>query len=205
MIDRESLILKHFRKVDSVIYSVLRSINFKEWVKPRKRKNSDYLAALCREVINQQLSDKVARVIVLRFDLLFGKRINAAKILKMSDQKLRAVGISNAKVSYIKNIARAFLKKPSMFDELHKLPDDQVVARLTSIKGVGPWTAEMFLIFTLDREDVFSFGDLGLKKAFAKLYGFENPQAKDIEKVVSKWSPFKSYGAMALWRSVDNN
>ncbi|TSC75310.1 MAG: DNA-3-methyladenine glycosylase II [Parcubacteria group bacterium Gr01-1014_30] len=204
MSEKRSLVLRHFRKVDSVIYEALKGINFKERSLLKKRASSDYLAALCREVINQQLSDKVARVIVARFDKTFGLKVKPRGLLGTSDKKLRALGISNAKVSYIKNIGRAFLQKPKHFSRLHKLPDEEVVTKLTSIKGVGPWTAEMFLIFTLGREDVFSYGDLGLRKAFANLYGVKNPKERDLEKVVSRWSPFKSYGAMALWRSVDN-
>ena len=84
-------------------------------------------------------------------------------------------------------------------DKLEQLADSEVVAELTKIKGIGPWTAEMFLIFTLKREDIFSYGDLGLNKAFKKLYG-----KKRIYAVVKPWSPYKSFGALALWHSLDN-
>ena len=123
--------------------------------------------------------------------------------MKISDQKLRDTGMSWAKTKYVKNIAEAYLKKSVQFDELHKLPDSEIIIQLTSIKGVGNWTAEMFLIFTLGREDVFSFGDLGLSKGFSRLYLIDNPTQDQIEKVVSKWIPFRSYGSIALWHSLD--
>jgi len=83
------------------------------------------------------------------------------------------------------------------------LSDDKVISELIKVKGIGRWTAEMFLMFTLGREDVFSFGDLGLNKGFCKVYGVESPSKKYIQKVISKWSPYKSYASMALWKSLE--
>ena len=122
----------------------------------------------------------------------------------MKDDALRNAGMSWAKVNYIKNIAEAYIKNAIQFDKFHILPDSEIITQLTSIKGIGNWTAEMFLMFTLGREDVFSHGDLGLRKGFTKIYKIENPSKDQIENVTSKWKPFRSYGSIALWHALDS-
>jgi DNA-3-methyladenine glycosylase II len=197
----------HFKKVDPVIYAAMKNLDFDEWIKPHSEKRgngSDYFSALCREIIGQQLSGKSATAIINRFNTLFNKSIiDPKKLIKLNDQVLRNVGMSWAKAKYVKNIADAYLTNTVQFSKLHKLPDEEVIEQLTTIKGIGNWTSEMFLIFTLGRENVFSHGDLGLRKGFAKLYQIENPTQKQIEKVVSKWIPFRSYGSIALWHTLD--
>lgn len=89
--------------------------------------------------------------------------------------------------------------------KLDSLSKEDVIKELTMVKGIGVWTAEMFLLFTLHREDIFSHGDLGLKKGFAKLYGVNNPTKEDIETVVKRWSPYQSYGSIVLWHHLDNS
>src|SRR4030042_5370631 len=197
----------HFKKVDPVIYIAMKDLDFNDWINPLKQKSQDgdsYFRALCREIIGQQLSGKAATAILKRFTNLFEKGvIDPEKLIKMKDETLRNVGMSWAKVRYVKNIAEAYLSNSVQFNKLHKLPDEVIASQLTSIKGVGNWTAEMFLIFTLGREDVFSHGDLGLKKGFAKLYEIEKPTQEQIEKVTSKWKPFRSYGSITLWHTHD--
>ncbi len=200
-------ILDHFREFDPIIYSSMINLDFDEWIKPHKKKysGSDYFSSLTKEIISQQLSGKAANAIIDRFKSIFDNdQIDPIQLLKINDQKLRDIGMSWAKAGYVKNIAKAYLEKSVHFDKLDELTDIEIVTELTSIKGVGPWTAEMFLIFTLGREDVFSHGDLGLRKGFEKIYEIENPTRIQIEKVISKWSPFKSYGSIALWHSLDN-
>src|SRR4030042_2121661 len=197
----------HFKKVDPVIYIAMKDLDFNDWINPLKQKSQDgdsYFRALCREIIGQQLSGKAATAILKRFTNLFDKSIiNHEKLIKMKDETLRNVGMSWAKARYVKNIAEAYLKNTVQFSKFHKLSNEEVIAQLTTIKGIGNWTAEMFLIFTLGREDVFSQGDLGLKKGFAKLYEIENPTKDQIEKVTSKWKPFRSYGSITLWHTHD--
>ena len=203
---KSNKILSHFRKADTVIFEIMKGVNFNEWIAPKKAKrDSIFFQALCREVIGQQLAGKAANAINKRFAKLFRKReITPDALLKLPNQTLRDTGMSWAKAGYVKNIADAYITKIVEFDKLYKMDDEEIVKQLTTIKGVGNWTAEMFLIFTLGREDVFSFGDLGLRKGFSKVYGVENPKKEEVEKVVSKWTPYKSYGSIALWHSLDN-
>ncbi|MBI2011960.1 DNA-3-methyladenine glycosylase 2 family protein [Candidatus Daviesbacteria bacterium] len=192
-------IVRHFKKVDKVLYTYCQKKQY-FLIKPHKK----YLESLCREIINQQLSDKVGEVIFARFKKLFSKgKVNTESILKISTQKLRGVGMSNAKVKYIKDLAFKVDKKQINFNSLKKLSDEEVISELTQVKGIGPWSAEMFLMFTLGREDIFSYGDLGLRNAIKKIYKLENPSKEEIEKIVSKWSPYKSYACRILWRSLE--
>lgn len=199
-------IREHFKRVDPIIHSAMKDLDFDDWMKSHKLRTSgiDYFRALCREIIGQQLSGKSATAIRKRFNALFDNKLaNPSQLLETSDQVLRNVGMSWAKVKYIKNIATAYTENTVQFNKLDKLPDDEIISQLTSIKGVGNWTAEMFLIFTLGREDIFSHGDLGLRKGFSKLYKIKNPTKEQIEKVTSKWKPFRTYGSIALWYTLD--
>lgn len=199
-------IKSHFKKVDPVIYEFIADLDFNKWLKPRIKKRTDrgYFAALCREIIGQQLSGKVVDVILKRFTSLFDQKvISPQQVLSLKDQSLRDVGMSWAKVSYVKDLAEKIANKELNFKNLHRLNDTEVIIELTNVKGIGPWTAEMFLMFTLGREDVFSHGDLGLRKAVVKLYGLRKPTPERINRIVKPWSPYKSYGSIALWHSLD--
>lgn len=203
MLDQQK-IKKHFKKADPVIYRVMEKMDLGQWWDPpageASRPKPDYFMALCEDIIGQQLSGKVADVIFARFQKLFPKKqITPARLLRLTDQQLRDIGTSWAKVKYLKDLAGKVKTKVIHLESLEKLADGEVVNELTKIKGIGPWTAEMFLIFTLKRFDVFSFGDLGLNKAIRNLYG-----KRKIEMVVKRWTPYKSFGALALWHSLDN-
>ena len=181
-------------------------LDFNEWIKPQKKKKGslEYFRALCRNIIGQQLAGKAADAITNRFKKLFTPRqINPKKILSLSDQTLRDVGMSWAKVKYLKDLSQKTLNKEVNFDLIGSFSDEKVIEKLTKVKGIGPWTAEMFLMFTLGREDVFSFGDLGLRRGLEKLYKIQNPTVKQIEKIVNPWSPYKSYGSITLWHSLE--
>ncbi|MBI2009749.1 MAG: DNA-3-methyladenine glycosylase 2 family protein [Candidatus Chisholmbacteria bacterium] len=202
------LVIKHhFRKIDPIIYSVMKDLDFSDWLKPRvaKRTARGYFAALCREIIGQQLSGKVADIILTRFKgLSKSKIIKPQDVLKLSDQKLRDVGMSWAKVKYVKDLALQISSRSLNLHTVPYLSDEEVVHKLTQVKGIGRWTAEMFLIFTLGREDVFSFGDLGLKKGLQKLYKLKKVTEKNVHKIIAPWSPYKSYGSIALWHSLES-
>lgn len=187
----------HFKKVDPVIHRVMEPIDFGYWWdRPKK----DYFVALCEDIVGQQLSNKAADSIWARFERLFPKKqVTPEKLLKLADEQIRHIGTSWAKVKYLKDLAGKIKVKAIHLESLEKLSDSEVVAELTKIKGVGPWTAEMFLIFTLKRPDVFSFGDLGLNKAFKNLYG-----KRRLAPVIRRWTPYKSFAALALWHSLDN-
>ena len=167
-------------------------------------KKTNFFAALTYEIIGQQLSGKVARIIYKRFLDLFGKKLPEPKqILKINDTKLRSCGCSWAKVKYLKSLAECINNGQLNLKSLHKLPDKEVYEQLLKVKGIGPWTAEMFMIFTLQRPDVFSVGDLGLRTAIARLYGVRRDKLKKIEKISGRWQPFRSFACRYLWKSID--
>jgi DNA-3-methyladenine glycosylase II len=133
------------------------------------------------------------------------KKFTPRHVLKLKDQALRDVGLSWAKASYIKNLAEKVNNQEVRLEKLSKLDDEAVIAELVKVKGIGPWTAEMFLMFSLGREDVFSHGDLGLRNGLVKLYQLRKPPTIErANRIVNRWSPYKSYGSLALWHSLDN-
>ncbi|MCA9371924.1 DNA-3-methyladenine glycosylase 2 family protein [Candidatus Woesebacteria bacterium] len=199
-------IKQFFKQADNKIYIVMETLDFSKWLEEREvnKQHEDYFVALCREIISQQLSGKAANAIIKRFEDLFDGGVNPDAILKLEAQQLRDIGMSWAKTKYVQDLAKKVKDNVIDLMSLEQFDDDAVVEELTKVKGVGPWTAEMFLIFHLHREDVFSFGDLGLKKGFTKVYGVENPTQQNIETVIKNWKPYRSYGSIALWHSLDN-
>ncbi|MBP9719030.1 MAG: DNA-3-methyladenine glycosylase 2 family protein [Candidatus Levybacteria bacterium] len=192
----------HFQKVDVILFAALEQTGGLEEISSR---HTDYFVALCDEIVSQQLSGKVATVIFERFRKLFPKgNITAKAVLKLTHEQLRAVGMSNAKAKYIKDLAEKVVNQEISLDALVIMENEQVIEELTKIKGIGRWTAEMFLMFTLKRKDIFSHGDLGLKNAIKKLYLLENPTKEQIEIITIKWSPYRTYACRILWNSLDN-
>lgn len=167
--------------------------------------SKECFADLARAIVAQQLSAKAADTIWKRVQALLGGEITAGKLLSVPDVDIRQAGVSSNKIKYMKNIARAVADKTLDFDNIRNCGDDEIIRQLTAIKGVGRWTAEMFLIFSLAREDVFSFGDGGLTSAINRLYGDGIPLTKDeIKTITDKWQPFRSIASLYLWRSLDN-
>jgi DNA-3-methyladenine glycosylase II len=195
-------ILEHFQKNDPRLYSYFVKVGKIAPIK--KASPGEYFRRLCKEIICQQLSDKAGDVISSRFEQLFSNNLIQPKnVLALTHEKIRAVGLSNAKASYVRNLAEAVVCGDLPITLFDSMSDKEVFDRLTKIKGIGPWTAEMFLMSSLGREDVFSFGDLGLKKALKKIYGFKNePTKKETEELISRWSPYKTYAALVLWASL---
>lgn len=195
-------ILEHFKKQDALLYSA--AVRAGALRVLEKEVPENYFLELCSAIVGQQLSGKAADSIFARFKKSFPRGVTPGAILSMPHEKLRAVGLSNAKVKYLKHLSEAVVDKTLDIDNLDKLPDGEIIRQLTQIKGIGPWTAEMFLMFTLAREDVYSHGDLGLKKGMQKVYGFKkHPSVRTAERIIKKWSPFKTYGALILWRSLE--
>jgi DNA-3-methyladenine glycosylase II len=195
-------ILDHFKKEDPVLYGAYLNLANRELMTIHLP--TDHFSALCREIIGQQLSSKVARVIFERFKNIFpDKRISPKSILKFENQTLRATGMSNAKVNSLKDLSQKIENGEITLKEIEQKDNETIMNELTKVKGIGPWTAEMFLIFALNRSDVFSFGDLGLKNAIKKIYDLQDITNLEIEKIISKWSPYKSYACRILWKSLD--
>ena len=173
----------------------------------KKRKN--ICTYLCASIMSQQLSVKVADVIYKRFlNLYGGKEPTPQQILDTPFEQLRGIGLSNAKVNYVKNVAQFEIESGMDAKKLGKMDNEEVITYLTQIKGVGRWTTEMLLMFALGREDVFAVDDLGIQNAMIKLYKLDNSDKKkfriDLLKISEKWSPFRTYACLHLWQWKDN-
>ncbi len=204
MASMEKCVKDHFARVDPKLYAVLERLEGKtDRLTPTK--SADYFADLCEAIINQQLSEKAGTTIYNRFlDLCPERKATPYAVSRLDEKKLRGVGMSWSKVRFIKELAVSFQKKVIDFPSLQTLPDAQVITQLTKLKGIGPWTAEMFLMFSLGREDVFSMGDVGLKRAIQKIYHLKKePTVKQLERMSARWSPYRTYAARILWRSLE--
>lgn len=172
-----------------------------------KKQKSLYLY-LCYSIMSQQLSVKVARVIRQRFIDLYGGEPTPQQIVDTAFEKLRGIGLSNAKVNYVQNVAKFEIEHGMDHKKLAKMENEEVIAYLTQIKGVGRWTTEMLLMFALGREDVFAPDDLGLQQAVVGLYGVKYRKKKimleKVKKIAEQWSPYRTYACMYLWRWKDN-
>ena len=174
-----------------------------------KQKKAVYLH-LCGSIMSQQLSTKVADVIWKRFLALYEKKgPSPEQILSTPHETLRSIGLSNSKASYIQNVARFALDQGMEWKQLKNMNNEEVIVHLTQIKGVGRWTTEMLLMFALGREDVFAVDDLGIQQAMINLYKLDNTDKKklreDMLRISEKWSPYRSYACLHLWRWKDNS
>ncbi len=196
-------IIRHFEQNDPLLAPYVRRLEMKDGL--QSVEPSQYFVQLCREIVGQQLSGKAAKAIYTRFTVIFPQgQITPEALLAFSHEELRATGISNAKARYVRNIAEAVVAGELPFEHFPRLSDEEVVRVLTKVKGIGAWTSEMFLMFTLGRENVFSFGDLGLQKGIKHLYRFKTiPPRPKLEKLLAKWHPYRTYAALALWSVVD--
>mgnify|MGYP000910350165 CR=1 FL=1 len=168
-----------------------------------QKKNNVYLH-LCSSIISQQLSVKVADVIYKRFLNLYPtQKPSPQQIVSTELEVLRSVGLSNAKANYVQNVCRFFIDEKITDAKLHKMENEELISYLTRIKGVGQWTVEMILMFTLGREDVFALDDLGIQQAMCKLYQFDSTDKKVLKQnmlqVAAKWSPYRTYACRYLW------
>jgi DNA-3-methyladenine glycosylase II len=172
---------------------------------PESKRREDLYLALLDSVVGQQLSTKVADVIFARFIRLFPDSYpDAKKLLRMKDEKLRAIGLSMAKIRYVKNIAEHHLKEPITFKRMDKMTDEEIILELTSIKGVGPWTVQMMLMFPMDRPDVFSVGDLIIRQMMVEHYDVKEKGAallKKLHLIAEGWKPNRTLACRYLWNS----
>jgi DNA-3-methyladenine glycosylase II len=166
----------------------------------------DHFAMLVRAITFQQLSTKAASTIHGRLvALLPGEQPEAAALALLTDEQLRTAGISRQKAGYLRDLAQKVAAGAVPLDALDAMSDDDVVVALTQVKGIGRWTAEMFLIFRLLRPDVFPVDDLGIVTAIQRAYGLrKRPKADRLTKIAEAWRPYRSIAAWYLWRSLDN-
>ncbi len=165
---------------------------------------SDYFISLVRAIVFQQLSGKAAGTIFSRFEELLDFKITPKNCSQLSPTEYRSVGISKQKCSYILDLSHHFLNDPNGFAQLDQFSNEDIIKKLVSVKGIGVWTAQMFLMFTLLRLDIFPTDDLGIKNALIKFYGVsEKPKKEEMEIVAEKWKPYRTIASWYLWRSLD--
>lgn len=196
-------IRRHFRERDHVLFPVIAGMPLE--LLRAEADTSRYFARLCREIISQQLGSRAAAAIDQRFTALFGRKgVTPAGVLRQSEQDVRDTGMSWAKARSVRDLAEKVAAEEVRLYALTDCGDEEAITELTKVKGIGRWTAEMFLIFTLGREDIFSLGDLGLRKGLTRLYGRRQAATeRQITRITAAWSPYRSYGALALWRITD--
>jgi len=166
----------------------------------------NYFWSLCRSIIYQQLSGKAAKSIADRFIGLYknNEYPNPQEVLNTDVKALRSIGLSGAKAGYIHNIARAFVDDVIQFDHFSYISDSDIKDQLIKIKGIGPWTVEMFLIFTLNRPDIFPATDLGIQKGYQRYYRLETlPKPYDMIEKAKQWRPYRSVVTLYLWYAVE--
>ena len=190
----------HLKKADPVLGSVIDRVGAY-----RIEYREPGFQTLVRSIVYQQLSGKVASVIFNRLAaMLPGGEISPEDILKLTPVKMRRAGLSKQKTAYIRDLARKTARGKVNFETLPELPDHEVIEHLTQVKGIGVWTAHMFLIFALQRPDVLPTGDLGVRSAIRKAYGLDElPLPKQIEELAAGWRPYCSIASWYLWRSLD--
>jgi DNA-3-methyladenine glycosylase II len=167
----------------------------------------DHYGALVRAIAGQQLSVLAARAIYGRLTARFhGRPPTPAELLADDPEELRAAaGLSRAKVSYLRSLAEHVLSGELELERLDALPDEQVIAELVAVKGLGLWTAQMFLMFHLERPDVLPVGDLGIRRAIERAYGLDElPDAATMERIAEPWRPHRTLACRYLWRSLQN-
>lgn len=166
---------------------------------------SDIFCGIVESIISQQLSGKVSKVIYSRLKNLFiDKTMEPHSLLAIADEKLRAVGMSWAKVRYVKDLAEKTLDKTIQLENLKTMSDEEIVAHLEQVKGIGRWTAEMILMFSLERPDVFPTDDAGIQIAFERLYKVKRGNKNNMLSIANAWRPYRTLACRYLWKSLDN-
>ena len=191
--------IKHLRSADPVLAAII------ERVGPCKLSYREpVFETLVRSIVFQQLSGKAATTIFNRLVEAAGGKLSPGAILKLRTPTLRKVGLSKQKASYIRDLANRAQAKEIDFEALPALSDEEIIAALTKVKGIGVWTAHMFLLFALRRENVLPTGDLGVRAAIRKLYKKRSmPSPKLVEKIARGWHPYCSIASWYLWRSLE--
>lgn len=191
--------LNHLKKSDQIMASIIARVG------PYKIVYRDpTFQALARAIVFQQLSTKAARTIYGRLEEAAGGAITPEAIQNLSVGEMRRAGLSKQKIGYIRDLAEHALSGKLDFAGLHQMSDDEVIAALTDIKGIGDWTAHMFLIFALRRPNVLATGDLGVRTAVQRAYRKRKlPSPRQMEKIAESWHPYRSVACWYLWRSLE--
>ena len=191
--------VNHLKKSDPILRAII------ERVGPcRMEFGVPEFASVAESIIYQQLNGKAAATIFQRLVALAGKPLTPQGILKLTDAQLRSVGLSKQKSAYLKDLSAKTAEGLLDFATLGDLPDEDVIKHLTQVKGIGVWTAQMFLMFSLRRPNVLPTGDYGIQMAMKKYYKKRKlPKPKEMEKIARPWEPYRSVACWYLWRSLD--
>jgi DNA-3-methyladenine glycosylase II len=199
--------VEHLRAADPVMRALIDELGPDGLGDPRRgRPPTDHYGALVRSIVGQQLSTKAARAIYGRLSERFGDRApTPAEVLADDPEELRAAaGLSRAKVGFLRSLAEHVLDGSLELERLDELPDDEVIAELVAVKGLGVWTSHMFLMFHLQRPDVLAVGDLGIRRAVMLRYGLDAlPSPAELEELGQAWKPHRTLACLYLWRSLD--
>jgi DNA-3-methyladenine glycosylase II len=196
---------KALMKADPKLAKLMKELGPIHPERDRRASRPNAYVALARAICGQQLSTKAAATIWGRIEELFGGVPSPQQVIDADPQSLRDAGLSWGKVSYFRDLAERVRDGELDLERLPEMSDDEVIEELTAIKGIGRWTAEMFLIFHLGRPDVLSTGDLGLRNGAALAHGLKNaPTPAELEKMGLAWSPHRTLASLYLWRSLDN-
>lgn len=196
---QEALI--HLKKRDKKLGKIIDSVGPITW----DVSSGNYFFDLVDSIVSQQLSIKAAATIMKRFTALFPEgNVTPEAVLVLDTETLRGVGISYSKIKYIRDLAEKTRASGILFEQFAIMTDEEIIDELIKVKGIGRWTCEMFLMFTMQRPDVFSYGDLGIRNAIKKLYGFsDEPTKEDAEKISEKWKPYRTIACRYLWKSLE--
>jgi 3-methyladenine DNA glycosylase/8-oxoguanine DNA glycosylase len=195
--------VRHLKRVDPVLARVIEAVGP---CRLESRREGTHFQALVRSIVFQQLSGKAAATILSRFNALYPDNTPTPEVvLATSDAELRAVGLSRQKIGYMRDLASKVASDALPLDAVESMDDDDLIAHLVQVKGIGRWTAQMFLMFRLDRRDVLPELDLGIQNAIKRAYRKrKRPTPKDVRKIGAKWSPHSSVASWYLWRSLEN-
>src|SRR3954447_25906227 len=195
----------HLRAADPVLGRLVETYGPLDLV-PENRRGREHYAALVRAIVGQQLSVKAAASIYARVEAMFGGHPPTPELILAADtDALRAAGLSRAKVVYLRSLAEHVGDGSLELGRLEKLTDDEVLAELVAVKGLGTWTAQMFLMFQLARPDVLPVGDLGIRRAAERLYGLPGlPSPAELERIAEPWRPWRTLACRYLWASLEN-
>jgi DNA-3-methyladenine glycosylase II len=202
--------VSHLRRADPVLRALIDAVEADGGLGRRGRRPvaaADHYGALVRSIVGQQVSSKAAYAINMRlFDRFGGRPPTPQEVLASDPEELRAAaGLSRMKTAYLRSLAEHVVSGELELHRMDELADEDVIAELRAVKGIGVWTAHMFLIFHLERPDVLPVGDLGIRSAIRRSYGLEElPGPDEMERIAATWRPWRSVACRYLWRSLDN-
>jgi DNA-3-methyladenine glycosylase II len=191
--------IRHLKKADPILAAIIGAVGPFRLVT-----HEPTFETLTRSIVYQQVSGRAAASIFAKLSAAVGRSFSARALLRLTPEELRACGLSAQKIVYVRDLAERVVKRQLDFKKLPAMTNDEIIETLTQVKGVGVWTAHMFLIFALQRPDVFPIGDLGVQNAIRRAYQLQGaPKPADLLRISQRWHPYRSVAAWYLWRSLE--